>query len=504
MWRTRSDAKLTLFLTIIVLAGILLLSGCAQNGVHAADNKTIAPNKTVNITLAQPKGYELFIDGKLVKNESSWNTTRAIRDLAASTGANPGKKVEGKYNGSRIDMSGIGYEMYVYAKLVKRGNVTVWKDWNAVQDFREEMEKNPGAEITALYNGTPLDYITSVEVMGVFFVPSDMRDPTAKEKADLSKHLSLAQDRYKEILKGRDTFRISNFSPIVYHSPNNLAYFKFSDDEGTGKYASEMMHYLNASRSNMSYVLLIIVIDPDERFPTGSASPINGRIGYGGGMVFMSVYELDSRIDKQYASFQSTAQHEMGHAFGLPHIDVYGYNMTTSDSIMSYNPTHHWDGFTPPAKQGTFIPEDIRGLAMNKLVFPNLYFDPKTDVTAGYGLKDQITLGALSFSTERIGYQLFFDGALVGHEPAWNGNQAVENLAANIGRYPDKKVTGKYGYKDIVIEGTGYELYFNGERVGHELSWTYEEGMYNLRANMHDNPSKDVTGLYNGVVMSTG
>ena len=453
---------------------------------------------------AVTKWYQLSIDGSLAKNESDWNSSHVIRDMAASIRANPGKKVEGKYNGSSIIMSGNAYELYFDAKQVKNGNLTLWKEWDAIQDYREEMDKHPGIEMTALYNGTPLDYITSVEVMGVFFVPSGMRDPTVQEKTDLSRHLSLAQSRYTEMLKGRDTFKISNLSPTVYHSPNNLTYFKYGDNEGTGRVAFEMMSYLNATRSNMHYVLLIIMIDPEERYPTGSASPINGRIGYGGGMVFMSVYELNNRIDKQYASFQSTVQHEMSHAFGLPHIDVYGYDMNTSDSIMSYNPTHHWDGFIPPAKQGIFIPEDIRGLAMNKLVFSNLYFDPKIDVPAGYDLKEQITLGAMSFSTERTGYQLFFDGQMVGHESDWNGNQAVANLAGNIKKYPDKKVTGKYGNHDIIIEGTGYELYFDGQRVGHEPNWTYEEGTYNLRANRHDQPSKDIAGLYNGEVMNIG
>ena len=35
---------------------------------------------------------------------------------------------------------------------------------------------------------------------------------------------------------------------------------------------------------------------------------------------------------------QSTTQHEIGHAFGLMHVNAYGIDMKSGDSIMSYNP----------------------------------------------------------------------------------------------------------------------------------------------------------------------
>ena len=68
----------------------------------------------------------------------------------------------------------------------------------------------------------------------------------------------------------------------------------------------------------------------------------------GGGTVLLSSYEFD-----RAPNVQSSVQHELGHSFGLPHVDVYGYDMGSNDSLMSYNPKHHTNGLTPSATLGT-------------------------------------------------------------------------------------------------------------------------------------------------------
>jgi hypothetical protein len=80
-------------------------------------------------------------------------------------------------------------------------------------------------------------------------------------------------------------------------------------------------------------------------------------------------------------------QHEVGHGFGLPHVSAYRYNMATSPSLMSYNPRHHTDGFRP-AEPGRLMPEERRGLALNRRAFPGLRFDSRRDVPAGYALAE--------------------------------------------------------------------------------------------------------------------
>lgn len=339
-----------------------------------------------------------------------------------------------------------------------------------------------------------------VKVLPVFFVPSDMSDPTKEQKQNLLRHLTITQEKYKELLSDRDTFQIST-PPLVYNSPNNLQYLRKSTDMGGAKIATELLDHLNVTRDNLPYVMFVVVMNTQDRFPAGGGRPINGGHNSGGGIVVMSSFELDNLVSKEICSFQSTLQHELGHGFGLVHVDSYGYDMKTSDSIMSYNPNHHWNNFEPPASQGILIPEDIKALAENKLVFPNLYFDPEKDVPKGYDLKQIASFPLMDLSTEWHGYQLFFDGVRVGHEPDWTSRQGIENLLWNKATYPEKKVEGTYGSKNILIEGDGYELYYNGERVGHEPGWDYEQALNNLEGNAQNYPHTEVVGVYDGKLM---
>jgi hypothetical protein len=128
-----------------------------------------------------------------------------------------------------------------------------------------------------------------------------------------------------------------------------------------------------------------VVINPKDDFPVGGGRPLNGGIDTGGGVVQLSTFAMDKK-----PNFQSTLQHELGHAFGLPHVDVYGYDMKSNESIMSYNRKHHTREFTPSDTPGVLIPEDLRALALNRRVFPRLRFDPVKDVPAGYKLADRI------------------------------------------------------------------------------------------------------------------
>jgi hypothetical protein len=58
---------------------------------------------------------------------------------------------------------------------------------------------------------------------------------------------------------------------------------------------------------------------------------------------------------------------------------------------MSYNPKHHWNRFRPPKKQGILIPENLKKLAGNKLVFPKFTFKPDEDVPANYRMVEKRT-----------------------------------------------------------------------------------------------------------------
>jgi hypothetical protein len=127
------------------------------------------------------------------------------------------------------------------------------------------------------------------------------------------------------------------------------------------------------------------MMNPKDDFPSGGGRPLNGGYNTGGGIILLSSFALD-----KIPNFQSTLQHELGHSFGLPHVDVYGYSMKTNDSIMSYNRGHHTSGFTSSTTPGKMIPEDLRGLALNRRAFPNLRFDARRDVPSGYKIAERI------------------------------------------------------------------------------------------------------------------
>jgi hypothetical protein len=229
-----------------------------------------------------------------------------------------------------------------------------------------------------------------VKVLPLFFVPKGESPPTARQSADLLKHIIWAQTRYKQLLKGHDTFALAKDKPEVYLAERDLAHYRSQDQGAAPQIVDELLRHYKYNRYNCPLIFVAVVVNPHDGFPAGGARPLNGGINSGGGIVELSSYGLD-----QAANFQSTLQHELGHSFGLPHVDVYGYDMDTNPSLMSYNPTHHTDGFKPSKTPGILIAEDIRALALNRRVFPRLRFDPKSDVPQGYTMQKIVTLGPM-------------------------------------------------------------------------------------------------------------
>jgi hypothetical protein len=140
---------------------------------------------------------------------------------------------------------------------------------------------------------------------------------------------------------------------------------------------------LKVNRFTCPYVFLAVLMNAKKNWPAGGGRPLNGGFNTGGGIVVVSSHGLDAS-----PNFQSTLQHEIGHGFGLPHVSAYGHDMGDSPSLMSYNPKHHTRGFAPAAEPGRLMPEERRGLALNRRAFPGLTFDPKRDVPAGYAIAD--------------------------------------------------------------------------------------------------------------------
>ncbi len=237
------------------------------------------------------------------------------------------------------------------------------------------------------------DYIPPkrVSVLAVFVVPKDEKPPTEEEKAQLLKHLKWTQTRYREMLKGRDTFTLAPGEPPVLEAKFPGPAYDTMPEGAAPQLVSEVLDALHLTRFNAPYCFVIVLMNTRNAYPTPGGRCLNGGYNTGGGMLETSSWCIFGKTCAP--NVQSTLQHELGHSFGLPHVDVYGYDMETNMSVMSYNPNHHTDGFTPSLTPGILIPEDIRALALNKRVFPHLYFDPQADVPAGYELRGVVCLG---------------------------------------------------------------------------------------------------------------
>ncbi len=238
---------------------------------------------------------------------------------------------------------------------------------------------------------SPSDPPPQVQVRPVFVLPSDEAEPTAKQKRRLAGHLEWCHKRYSEMLRARDNFTLAAGPPLVHRSPSSLAELRAAPERGPPRLAGELLAATGTNRFNCPYVFVIVVMNPHDDFPGGGGRPLNGGYNTGGGIVILSSFALDT-----FPNVQSTLQHELGHAFGLPHVDVYGHDMKTSDSIMSYNPAHHTRGMRPSPHSGILIPEDVRGLAFNRRAFANLSFRPARDVPAGYLLAPVVPLGPMT------------------------------------------------------------------------------------------------------------
>jgi hypothetical protein len=238
-----------------------------------------------------------------------------------------------------------------------------------------------------------------VEVLPLFFVTTDGAPPTSIQANKLMRHVKWAQSHYREMLGGRDTFQIAEDAPAVYRSKRPLAFYRSQKRPAVASahIALELFDHFKLNRWNCPYVFLVLFMNPRDRFPAPAARPINGGLNSGGAIVKLASRDLD-----QLPSFQKLLRHELGHGFGLVHVDTYGYDQKTNDSIMAYNEAHQTHGFRESRTPARLIPEDVRALALCDRIFPNLEFDPSRDIPAGYTIHPRVELvGPLPFPEDK-------------------------------------------------------------------------------------------------------
>ena len=178
----------------------------------------------------------------------------------------------------------------------------------------------------------PISSNSVLRVRTVFFLPVDQEAPTADSSDRLLRHVVWTRNRYGELLAGT-TFGLEEKVTVVRGTHPLLAYRSLPED-GVPHYVRELFLHDSVDRGSCPFVYVIILVNPCENWPVGGGRPFNGGFNRGGGLVILSSWFLDHA-----PIFQSTLQHELGHAFGLPHVDVYGYPLKEGPSIMSYNTT---------------------------------------------------------------------------------------------------------------------------------------------------------------------
>lgn len=231
----------------------------------------------------------------------------------------------------------------------------------------------------------------AVKVLPVFLVPLGQTAPSLAQREKLTNHLLWSQDFFRTQLGQGITFELSQNEPMVVMGSGDLAYYQSQPEGGAPRYLAELLNLQGYTRLNCPHIYVVILANPHTDFPTGGGRPINGGYNTGGGIVIMSLWALDNA-----PNFQSTIRHELGHAFGLPHVDVYGYNMSTNASVMSYNPLHHTNGFAEAGLVPSFIAEDRRGLGMAQKALGGFYHRPRVDVPVGYTIApNPIPLGPM-------------------------------------------------------------------------------------------------------------
>lgn len=179
----------------------------------------------------------------------------------------------------------------------------------------------------------------------------------------------------------------------------------------------------------------------------GGGRTFNGAPGTGGGYVEMDHASLVA--DRPYP-FQSTLVHELGHAFGLTHVDCHGRDLATDDSIMSYAREHWSRGLERSARPGTVNPEERFVLSLIPDAFAGV--QPATPEGLDLARIQRCFLGPMADTVgplrdlPGVGYELYYDGKRVNGPDAalYSRATAEASCAAAKQQAPQLNVACRY------------------------------------------------------------
>ena len=83
------------------------------------------------------------------------------------------------------------------------------------------------------------------------------------------RHLLWAQERYRILLGGRDTFEIAAERPEVFSAANPSDFYKKQPENAAPNYVDELLRSKRLTRENCPYVFLVMFMSPKTDFPIG-------------------------------------------------------------------------------------------------------------------------------------------------------------------------------------------------------------------------------------------
>ena len=206
----------------------------------------------------------------------------------------------------------------------------------------------------------------------------------------------------------------------------------------------EILELRGSNRYIEPSVFVFILVNPNMQLYRphwgGGGRSFNGGVNGGGGIVVLEYRRL------RYG-FYSTLVHELGHAFGLTHVNCSGQSMSESESIMSYNPRHRSRGSGVAINPGSLTDTERAKLLLSPRIFPH-----SQDLRQLQDQADACVLPAMDDylgpvpNVYGVGYDLFFNERIVSGFDAmfYTEAQAKRHCAAMRERYAKIKVDCRF------------------------------------------------------------